>query len=219
VGQVDLPDQHGAGFAVIDVETTGFSPFQDRIIEVGVVILGTDGGETGSFSTLVDPGRDPGPTFVHHITPDMLAGAPTFAAILPHLADRLSGKVLVGHNVDAFDLAFLHAECDRSVGPVVVPGGTPTVDTLRVAQEHLGLHGRARLVDCCTNFGLSWDDHHSALGDARVTAALFRSMRAHLGDDVLGLTEMLSRANGISWPGASPVPPAVRVRGAASMAG
>jgi DNA polymerase III epsilon subunit-like protein len=219
VGGVNPPDQDRAGFAVIDVETTGFSPFQERIIEVGVVTLGSDGEETGSFSTLVDPGRDPGPTFIHGITPGMLAGAPSFAAILPFLAGRLSGKVVVGHNVDAFDLAFLRAECDRAGAPVDFPGAVASVDTLRVAQNHLGLHGRARLVDCCATFGLSWDDHHSALGDARVTAALFRSMRAHLGDEVLGLAPILSQASAITWPGASPVPPVVRARGAASLAG
>jgi DNA polymerase III alpha subunit (gram-positive type) len=78
-----------------------------------------------------------------------------------------------------------------------------TVDTLRVAQLHLGLRGKARLVDCCDHFGLSWDDHHSALGDTRVTASLFRSMREHLGDGPLGIAELLLAARACTWPGAS----------------
>ena len=66
-----------------------------------------------------------------------------------------------------------------------------------------------------THFGLSWDDHHSALGDARVTAALFRSMRAELGDATLGIAGLLRVAGRSGWPGPSGVrlppnsPPAV----------
>jgi len=201
-----------SGFAVVDVETTGFSPDEERLVEVGVVILDPLGVETGSFSTLLDPGRDPGPTHVHGISAAMLEGAPTFAAVHPFLADQLSGRVVVGHNVDRFDLAFLRAECRRVGGDALVPGPVPTLDTLRIAQSHLGLRGRARLVDCCTHYGLSWDDHHSALGDARVTASLFRAMRAQLGDDPLGIVVALAEAGRRAWPGGSGPPPVVRAR-------
>ncbi len=197
---------------MVDVETTGFSPDHERIVEVGVVVLDPDGRETDSFSTLIDPGRDPGPTFVHRITPRMLMGAPTFADVRPYLAGLLSGRVLVGHNVDAFDLVFLRAECARAGGAALVPGSVASVDTLCVAQERLSLQGTASLVDCCAQFGLSWDDHHSALGDARVTAALFRSVRAHLGDDALDLAAVLATATGTSWPDASTVPPRTWLR-------
>ncbi len=134
------------GFAVVDVETTGFVPEEERIVEVGVVLLDRAGQETGSFCTLIDPGRDPGPTHIHGITSSMVTGAPTFTGIRPYLAGLLSGRVVVGHNVDRFDLAFLRAECRRSGGERGVPGVLPTVDTLAVAQHHLGLRGRATLA-------------------------------------------------------------------------
>jgi len=209
---VGFPGEHGSGFAVIDVETTGFSPEDERIVEVGVVVLDPTGQEIGAFCTLVNPGCDPGPTHIHGISADMLAGAPTFAAIHPYLADRLSGKVVVGHNVDTFDIPFIRAECRRDGGEDLVPGPVVSVDTLVVAQAHLGLQGRARLVDCCTHFGLSWDDHHSALGDARVTAALFRSMRAQLGDGLLGIADLLAAAGRTVWPGTSRMAPFVHGR-------
>jgi DNA polymerase-3 subunit epsilon len=216
---VESPGECRSGFAVVDVETTGFSPEEERIIEVGVVILDPAGVELSTFCTLVDPDCHPGPTHIHGISAAMLAGAPTFASIQPFLADQLSGRVVVGHNVDGFDLAFLRAECRRTGGEDLVPGYVPTVDTLEVAQRHLGLQGRARLVDCCTHFGLSWDDHHSALGDARVTAALLRSMRRHVGDDTLHMVEVLDQAQGSVWPGASGAPPVVRGRGDVSTRG
>ena len=162
-----------SGFAVVDLETTGFSPESERIVEVAVVVLDPDGDEQDAFCTLIDPERDPGPTHVHGITAEMLDGAPTFADVHSYLAGILSGRVVVGHNVDRFDLAFLVAECERLGGDELMPGPVVTLDTLAVAQAYLDLPGKARLVDCCDRYRLTWDDHHSALGDARVTAALF----------------------------------------------
>jgi len=198
----------GPGFAVVDLETTGFAPLQERIVEVAVVLLDPDGTERDAFCTLVDPERDPGPTHVHGITAEMLVGAPTFAGVHPYVAGMLSGRVVVGHNVDRFDLAFLLAECAR-LGDGWVPGGVTTLDTLRVAQTHLDLPGKARLVDCCDRYRLTWSDHHSALGDARVTAALLGAMRDELGDDTLGVSRLLAAGRRDRWPGADDTRPPV----------
>jgi DNA polymerase-3 subunit epsilon len=197
---------------VVDVETTGFVAEVERIVEVGVVVLDPSGDEVASFCTLIDPGRDPGPTHVHGISAEMLVGAPSFATIHPYLAGLLSGKVVVGHNIDHFDLDFVRAECRRVGGEVLVPGPVPSIDTLAVAQGHLGLQGRARLAECCDRYGLSWDDHHSALGDARITGALLRAMRTELGDRTLGIAELLAVAHRAAWPGASGVRPVVQGR-------
>jgi DNA polymerase-3 subunit epsilon len=191
---------HRPGFAVVDLETTGFSPHQERIVEVAVVVLDADGAELDAFCTLVDPERDPGPTHIHGITPEMVAGAPTFAQVHPYVATLLSGRVVVGHNVDRFDLAFLLAECGR-LGEDAVPAEVVTLDTLLVAQAFLDLPGKARLVDCCDRYRLTWDDHHSALGDARVTAALFGAMRTELGDDLLDVARLLDQGRSCRWPG------------------
>ena len=191
-----------AGFAVIDLETTGFSPLQERVVEVAVVLLDADGIETGAFCTLVDPERDPGPTHVHGITAAMLGGAPTFAEVHPYLADLLSGRVVVGHNVDRFDLAFLRAECGR-LGEDRVPLAVVSLDTLLVAQTYLDLPGKARLIDCCDRYRLTWADHHNALGDARVTADLLTAMRTELGDDLLATARLLAEGRLGVWPGAA----------------
>ena len=191
------------GFAVVDLETTGFSPQSDRVIEVAVVVLDPDGHEVDAFCTLIDPQRDPGPTHVHGITAGMLEGAPTFGGVQPYLAGLLSGRVVVGHNIERFDLAFLVAECHRLGGDQLVPATVVTLDTLRVAQAYLDLPGKARLVDCCDRYQLTWDDHHSALGDARVTAALLGAMRTELGDDMLDVDRLLQDSQKQAWPGST----------------
>jgi DNA polymerase-3 subunit epsilon len=190
-----------SGFAVVDLETTGFAPQSERVVEVAVVLLDPDGREVDAFCTLIDPERGPGPTHVHGITAEMLRGAPTFAEVHSYLAGLLSGRVVVGHNVDRFDLAFLLAECERLGGDDLMPAGVVTLDTLQVAQAYLDPPGKARLVDCCDRYRLTWDDHHSALGDARVTAALLRGMRTELGDDMLDVQRLLMEGSAQAWPG------------------
>jgi DNA polymerase-3 subunit epsilon len=203
-----VPD---VGFAVIDLETTGFSPLRERVVEVAVVLLDADGIEVEAFCTLVDPERDPGPTHVHGITAAMLGGAPTFAEVHPYLAGLLSGRVVVGHNVDRFDLAFLRAECER-LGEDRVPVAVVSLDTLLVAQTYLDLPGKARLVDCCDRYRLTWADHHNALGDARVTADLLGAMRTELGDDLLRTDRLLAEGRFGVWPGAATARPLARDR-------
>ncbi len=66
-------------FAVIDFETTGFSPGNgDRVIEIGFVLLGCDGFAEGEWDTLVNPMRDVGASWVHGITDDDVQQAPEF---------------------------------------------------------------------------------------------------------------------------------------------
>ena len=201
----------GPGFAVIDLETTGFVPSQERIVEVAVVVLDPEGHELDAFCTLVDPEQDAGPTHVHGITNGMLTGAPTFAEVHPYVAGLLTGRVVVGHNVERFDLAFLRAECER-LGQDRAPFDVVTLDTLRVAQDHLDLPGKARLIDCCDRYRLTWADHHSALGDARVTAELLGAMRAELGDDLLSVEKLLEQSRSGTWPGATGARPVIRER-------
>jgi len=201
----DIADQR-SGFAVVDLETTGFSPDDDRIVEVAVVVLDAEGTELDSFCTLVNPERGPGPTHIHGITAAMLEGAPTFAEVHPYVADLLSGRVVVGHNVDRFDLAFLMAECGRLDTAGMAPESVVTIDTLLVAQSSLDLPGKARLIDCCDRYSLTWDDHHNALVEARVTAALLMAMRGELGDDLIGIDRLLEAASMLRWPGAVDVP-------------
>jgi len=207
------------GFAVIDVETTGFSATHDRIVELAVVVIDPVGVELDAFSTVLDPGCDPGPTHVHGITAAMVAGAPTFGHVHPFLAELLSGRVIVGHNVGRFDLGFIRSECHRHGGDSLVVGEVPIVDTLMVARNRMGLSGKAKLVDCCDYFGLTWDHHHSALGDARVTAALFTAMADKLGRDALEISDLLAWAAGVGWPGAASTRPLVRGRQSSDCAG
>lgn len=85
-------------FAVLDVETTGFSPLNgDRIVEVAVVRVGPEA--TVEYFTLVNPMRDVGPTHVHGLSDADVAEAPMFNEIVGDLLEVLSGAVMVARPV------------------------------------------------------------------------------------------------------------------------
>lgn len=185
------------GFAVIDLETTGFSPRQhDRIAEVAVVLTDAAGRVQDEWCTLVNPERDLGPQHVHGISAADVGLAPTFAVVAPHLARLLEGRVVVAHNA-SFDTRFLRAEFGR-VGLPVGIDPLACLCTMRLAGTFLPSAPRG-LAICCELAGVVHDGAHSALGDARATAGL---LEHYLGlDDADPLWAVAHEASAThSWP-------------------
>jgi hypothetical protein len=87
------------GYVVVDFETTGFSPaMQDRVVEIGCVLVDEDGVIEEHWSTLINPERDVQATLVHGITAADVQTAPTFRQIAPRLLQDSAGRTLVAHN-------------------------------------------------------------------------------------------------------------------------
>ena len=167
--------------AVIDVETTGLSPRTDRIVEVGVVLLDDRGEVEAEFETLINPGRDVGPTQLHGIRAADVVDAPTFADVAPYLASLLAGRVVVAHNA-LFDLRFLAREFARAGVPVDLG---PTLCTMRLAPLFFG-PGTRSLQALCGFVDIPLLRGHAALHDARATAELMLHMlTSHLGEGSL----------------------------------
>lgn len=158
-----------AGFAVIDFETTGFSPAKhDRVVEVAVVHVNEHGRVTGQWDTLVNPQRDLGAQQVHGIRARDVLNAPTFDEIASHLVELLDGRVVVAHNA-SFDARFLVHELARAgyeLGPQL-----HTLCTMQLATELIPGAGRS-LADCCAAFDIELDGAHRASIDALATARL-----------------------------------------------
>lgn len=192
--------------AVIDVETTGFSPRTgDRVLEIAIVTCEPDGTIEEGWVTLVDPGRPVGATAVHGITAAHVRGAPTFRAVVGDIAQRLRGRVVAAHNA-SFDLRFLDAEFELAGVP---PQPWPSVCTLQLSKR-FGTTG-GKLSVCCEAEGVVLDDAHSALADATATArllALYLERARHSG--VERFTDLGSRSARLV-DGFSPFPPSGRV--------
>ena len=165
----------GTDWVAIDVETTGLSPERDRIVEIGLVRFDPQGREIGSWATILDPGRDPGPTEIHGIRPADIAGAPRFDQVAHELVWRLGGARLIAHNA-GFDRGFLVAELGR-VGSDW--SAARLVCSMR-ASRHAGIGPRNTLGACCAALGIANPAAHSALADARAAGQVLMALLPRL---------------------------------------
>ncbi|MFE0474267.1 DEDDh family exonuclease [Streptomyces sp. NPDC058947] len=158
-------------WAVVDVETSGLVARRDRVLSLAVVVLGPDGEQTDEFSTLLDPGCDPGPVHVHGLTSERLRGAPVFDRVAPRLAGMLRDRVLVAHNAQ-FDYDFLAHEFARAGAVLPVARRLCTLALNRRVDpptEDL------RLGTLAAHYGVRQVKAHDALDDTRVLAGVLRA--------------------------------------------
>ncbi|MDN6566922.1 MAG: hypothetical protein L0K65_07715 [Actinomyces sp.] len=183
------------GFAVFDVETTGFRSPVDRIVEIGVVTLAPDGTVEDEWETLVNPGRDIGATHVHGIRAGDVLGAPHFADIADDLEGILVDRALVAHNA-SFDVRFLSSEMVET-GRMSIGATPPSICTMRNSRYFLQTSS-AKLKDCCTAAGIDLRNAHSALGDARATGELMRFYLDRAGSSApwQGITDQVDAFHG-----------------------
>jgi DNA polymerase-3 subunit epsilon len=168
--EVDAP------YAVVDIATTGFSPANgDRIVEIAIARVDAHGRIGDEYSTLLNPGRDVGPVFLHGISSFDVRDAPTFADIAGELLDRLDGAIVVAHDA-AFVERFLDAEFDR-MGEVLPL--SPAVCSLWLAQRTMRTPDH-RLPTLARYAGPAALDAQIALGGVRTLAGLLpRMLAAH----------------------------------------
>ncbi|WP_351222480.1 TerD family protein [Streptomyces sp. NPDC002133] len=164
-------------WALVDVETSGLIPRRDRVLSVAVVTLGPDGEQTGEFSTLVNPGCDPGPVHVHGLTAEQLRGAPTFDQVAGRIGAMLQQRVLVAHNAQ-FDYDFLAHEFARSRMWLPV---TQRLCTLALNRRVDPPTDDLKLGTLAAHYGVPQAKAHDALDDTRVLAGILRASLREAG--------------------------------------
>jgi DNA polymerase III subunit epsilon len=153
----------------LDTETTGLSPPKDKVVEVAIADI--DGNVL--LDTLVNPGRPIGfATTIHHITDDMVAGAPTSKQLWPKIQGIVRGSHLIIYNAQ-FDTGFFpdKLECAEKVSCAM----------LRFAkiygQKRYGSYTWQKLTTAADYIGYTWKgDAHRALADVQATRALWKWM-------------------------------------------
>lgn len=174
---------------IVDIETSGFNPKQNAVLEIAAVI--TRMGEDGRI--------EPGETIASHVNPfpgaKLEAAALNFNKIDPFHPFRMAldekealqkifqpirnavrengctRAILVGHN-PAFDIGFLNAAVDRAGVKKNPFHPFSTFDTATLS----GLaYGQTVLAKSVQAAGMDWDNNeaHSAIYDAEQTARLF----------------------------------------------
>lgn len=158
---------------VLDCETTGLKVDSDRVLSVGAIRLtGTRRHRSHTLDLVVNPGMPipPASTRIHGIDDEMVRNAPPFAAVHGQIVDFAAGCIYVGHNV-GFDTAMLAAEARRAGLHWDEPLQIDTlllVAALRPDLDDLNLESIAGWL------GVTAMGRHTALGDALVTAEIWR---------------------------------------------
>lgn len=158
-----------ADFVVFDIETTGFSPVNNRIIEIGAVKV-AKGEIVDRFSTFVNPDV-PIPFEIEKLTSindGMVMDAPFIEQVLPEFLAFCGDAVLVAHNA-SFDMSFIKENALRQK----IKKKFTYVDTVGIARILLPHQAKHTLDAVAKTMGVSLENHHRAVDDAEATAEIF----------------------------------------------
>lgn len=169
----DVPatDDYAHDWALVDVETSGLVARRDRVLSIAVVTIGPDGEQTAEFSTLLNPGCEPGPVEVHGLTAERLRGAPTFDQVAGRIGAMLQDRVLVAHNAQ-FDYDFLAHEFARARMWLPV---SQRLCTLALNRQVDPPTEDMKLGTLAAHYGVPQQHAHDALDDTRVLAGILRA--------------------------------------------
>ncbi|PTQ84848.1 exonuclease domain-containing protein [Nitrosomonas ureae] len=165
-------------YVLLDLETTGGTPTQDRITEIGLIRY-ENGVETGRWNTLINPGINI-PPFIQRltgITQDMVDHAPTFSQVCETLLQWLDQAVLCAHNA-RFDYGFLKNEFKR----IGVTFQKKLLCTVQLSRKLYPQHHSHSLNAIIERFRLVCDQRHRAMGDTEMMAAFIDVAMHELGE-------------------------------------
>ena len=170
----------GDEYVAFDLETTGLSSANDRIIEIGAVIM-KNGEELDRFQTFVDPQRTLEKKIVEltGITDEMLKGAPKIEEVLPKFLAFVGNRVLVAHNSD-FDTGFIRAECARQGLPYTYTAA----DTLILSQNMLPQLNKFKLDIVSNALSLPDFNHHRAADDAVTCGLIMHRLMGRMEEEL-----------------------------------
>ena len=169
--QGKLLNEYIEDYVVFDLETTGVSPYNDEVIEISAVKV-RKGKVVEEFSQLVNPKRTIpfAASRVNNITDDMVSDAPFFDEVLRHFLEFVGEDVLVGHNIQSFDMKFIYRDCERYFHQLIT---NDYVDTLILAKRCFPEWRHRRLGDLADYYGISTQGAHRALADCRMNQRVF----------------------------------------------
>jgi DNA polymerase III epsilon subunit family exonuclease len=182
-------------FTAFDAETTGFSPKNDRIVEIGAVKFRGNGEILAVTNWLINPGM-PVPfyaTEVNGITTEMVTNAPVFAAVWPSFAAFCQDSILLAHNA-TFDTGFFRAELERA--GIATPA-FPVVDTLPLFRRWFPQAESYSLEPLSNYLGVQGGIYHRAGADSFYIVNIFNTgmkIRA-----TMPLRKLELDAGGIEW--------------------
>lgn len=165
---------HDTPIAVIDFETTGLNPGEDRVVEMSVVRLDPGAEPRLVFDTLINPDRPVSASEVHGIHDQDVCDAPRFNEVADQVLTALSDCVIAAYNV-YFDIRFLDFELQQAERGHRFPHFC-----VMYLRPLLDLGRTCRLAEACQSAGIELSDAHVAAADTLATAQLLQVYLAEL---------------------------------------
>lgn len=162
----DLEGRKIDDFVVFDIETTGLSPKNNKITEIGAIKI-INGEIAESYSQLVNPGV-PIPDLIVKltgITDDLVAEKPSISEVLPSFKEFIGDSVLVAHNA-AFDMGFIR----ENYKAINISINNPVLDTLELSRAVFPTLKSHKLNLIAKHLKVDLLNHHRAVDDALATA-------------------------------------------------
>ncbi len=159
-------------FVCLDCETTGLDVNNDRIIEVAIAKF-TTSEIIETFESLIDPGCviPEASIAIHHITPEMVVGKPSIAAVLPTVLQLIDNSIIVGHGIK-FDIDVIANAAERAGIPCRIRENR-YLDTLRMARSY-GESPINSLEQLRKHFNIPLEGAHRAMSDVIVNIEVFK---------------------------------------------
>lgn len=161
-------------YAIVDIETTGLSPANEKITEIAIIIH--DGNKiVEEFSTLINPEKKIPYRIIQMtgINNQMVENAPKFYEVAKRIVELTENKIVVGHNV-RFDYGFIRNEY-KSLG---YNYERKTLDTVKISRKLIPGRKSYSLGRLCKDLEIENTARHRAAGDAMATAHLFELLLA-----------------------------------------
>ncbi|PNV63959.1 PolC-type DNA polymerase III [Clostridium sp. chh4-2] len=181
-------------YVVFDIETTGFSPKKNRIIEIGAVKV-VKGVIIDRYSTFVNPDV-PIPFQIEQLTginDNMVISSPKIDVVLPEFLEFCKDAVMVAHNAD-FDTGFIKYNAQR----LGIDCRPTILDTVAMARLLLPNLNRFKLDTVAKALNISLANHHRAVDDAGATAEIFVAFVKMLKDRGIETLDQLNALNEMS---------------------
>lgn len=165
-------------YIVLDTETTGLNAAEDEILQVSII----DNEGAVLFDSYIKPTQHTEwaeAERIHHITPEMVADAPTIAEVMPEINDILNRyDKIVGYNLK-FDKAFLENNGAEFLS-------TEYADVMKMFapiygewNDQRGSYKWQKLTIAADYYGYDWSEHkeaHNSLGDCYATLHVYKEI-------------------------------------------
>ncbi len=159
-------------FVVFDIETTGLSPLNCKITEIGAVLM-RNGEVVEKYNTFVNPGVHipENITQLTSITDEMVADAPDISQALPEFLEFVGDRILIAHNAN-FDIGFIRVAAEE----LKIPFDNTYIDTVALSRYLNPELKNHKLDTLAKYFSLGDFHHHRACDDAYILGLIFAKM-------------------------------------------